>query len=312
MGTIFQASSDTLPHITYLGKAEYDKDWKHFYRENNEFILFFMCSGRMYLSENNTHYELKPGDVLLLEPGLWHCGYKTAACSYYFAHFTASSFQTLPDYSFEMCQEKIRRLLHVNYSESPISDALYRETALLLPKMLHIDDGALFYQILRLLEDAIKKSRQRQVYYKPLASCHMFEALSLISNTWIDLDFSSSRLNISSVMFEKVNALLNYLHSSYHEKITGEIIEQKLSINFDYLNRIFKKRTGNTIFSYLHALRIDRAKQLLLTTALPLQEIAAMTGFSDEYYFNRSFKKTVGTPPSKYRNRRIPDFPGEH
>ncbi len=47
--------------------------------------------------------------------------------------------------------------------------------------------------------------------------------------------------------------------------------------------------------------RLERAKELLRTTALPANKICLMVGINDENYFYRLFKKHVGTSPHKYR-----------
>ncbi len=121
----------------------------------------------------------------------------------------------------------------------------------------------------------------------------------------MDSVFSRSQMDISSPVYEKTDQLLNYLHTYYHTKISGSGIEEQFSMNFDYLNRIFKKRTQSTIFAYLNNIRMEQAKQLLLTTHLPIHEIASRTGFSDEYYFSRAFKKALSISPAKFRKNRI-------
>lgn len=50
----------------------------------------------------------------------------------------------------------------------------------------------------------------------------------------------------------------------------------------------------------LSQIRINRAKEQLLTSRSPVKEIAAQVGFADEFYFSRKFKKTVGTAPSAF------------
>ena len=45
---------------------------------------------------------------------------------------------------------------------------------------------------------------------------------------------------------------------------------------------------------------MNRAKELLATTDMKLWEIAEETGFSDQFYFSRQFKKHTGMPPAFY------------
>ena len=65
-----------------------------------------------------------------------------------------------------------------------------------------------------------------------------------------------------------------------------------------------------TIFAYLNSIRLEQAKQLLLTTHLSLSEIAVRTGFSDVYYFSRVFKKALNVSPACFRKTRtVPAYP---
>ena len=98
----------------------------------------------------------------------------------------------------------------------------------------------------------------------------------------------------------KIHDLCAYLDAHYAEKITGSTIEAEAGMNFDYLNRTFRRITGKTVFQYLNRVRINRVKELLKTTDMKLAEIAALTGFSDEFYLSRQFKKATGVSPVLY------------
>ena len=83
--------------------------------------------------------------------------------------------------------------------------------------------------------------------------------------------------NLSSEVpksYRKVQELLKYLNTEYANKITSSTIEKQFSCNFDYMNRVFKKLTQKTIFTYLNTVRIDHAKELISTTSLKLSEIS--------------------------------------
>ncbi len=65
--------------------------------------------------------------------------------------------------------------------------------------------------------------------------------------------------------------------------------------------RRFKAATGVPLIDYLQNLRIERGKQLLETTELPVEEISAEAGYSDASFFRRLFKRLVGVTPLTYR-----------
>jgi len=69
------------------------------------------------------------------------------------------------------------------------------------------------------------------------------------------------------------------------------------------LLRRFRRATGLTPVEYVQRLRIEEAKQLLETTKLPIDEIAAEIGYSEPSSFRSAFRKNVGQPASVYRRR---------
>ncbi len=77
-----------------------------------------------------------------------------------------------------------------------------------------------------------------------------------------------------------------------------------LNVSKSYFSAAFKAQTGKTFMEYLTALRMDRARQLLTTTALPAAEIAERVGFTDPHYFSVAFKRAVGMTPREYREAR--------
>jgi two-component system response regulator YesN len=76
-----------------------------------------------------------------------------------------------------------------------------------------------------------------------------------------------------------------------------------LHISTGYFSGIFKRETKMTFVSYLLYIRMEAAKELLLTTDMKAFEIAEKVGYADPNYFSFSFKKQVGVSPKDYRNR---------
>ena len=97
--------------------------------------------------------------------------------------------------------------------------------------------------------------------------------------------------------------LIAYLKIYYPEKITGERIEKHFYKNFDHINRVFKKAIGKTIFQWLNDYRISEAKKLLQSNLYTHKQVAEKTGFSNEFYFSKVFKKLTGSTPSEYQKQ---------
>ncbi|NLM00670.1 MAG: substrate-binding domain-containing protein [Treponema sp.] len=92
-----------------------------------------------------------------------------------------------------------------------------------------------------------------------------------------------------------------------NEHVSSQIVRWKLAdsvhVSEDYLTRIFRKELGLSLWEYLNRYRISLATDLLLNTNGTIYEIAEQTGFQDQAYFCRVFKKIHGVPPGKIRNK---------
>lgn len=67
------------------------------------------------------------------------------------------------------------------------------------------------------------------------------------------------------------------------------------------LNRLFREKLGQSTMRFYSDLRLDKARSLLLNSALPLTEIALATGFASSAHFSTSHSKRHGKPPSTLR-----------
>ncbi len=82
---------------------------------------------------------------------------------------------------------------------------------------------------------------------------------------------------------------------------------QVVSLNKDYLSKLFKKELGIGFSDYVNMQRIKKAQELLVTTHMKSYEISILVGFKDESYFSRVFKKIVGMRPNEYKRSNVPE-----
>ncbi len=94
---------------------------------------------------------------------------------------------------------------------------------------------------------------------------------------------------------------ISYIENHFDQNIKLEEIADFLHISKYYFIKIFKNYTGTTPYEYLINFRINTSKELLKSTQLSMDEVANRVGYPDASSFIRSFKKTVGLTPSKYR-----------
>lgn len=78
-------------------------------------------------------------------------------------------------------------------------------------------------------------------------------------------------------------------------------VAENCALSIGYLQRMFKKSTGRTLYSVLNEARIQRAKTLLAETDLPIKEISYRLHFCEQSAFATAFKKETGETPRNYR-----------
>ncbi|MDF2927182.1 MAG: AraC family transcriptional regulator [Paenibacillaceae bacterium] len=119
-------------------------------------------------------------------------------------------------------------------------------------------------------------------------------------------------------VFQKITDFLNSHKKQQSDQLIDEILQfinenglkyefqisslaDKFSMSVQYLRSIFKMHTGQTLSEYVNALKIEKAKELLITTNDSLAVIVQKIGKVDVTNFTRAFKKETGSTPGAYR-----------
>ena len=100
-----------------------------------------------------------------------------------------------------------------------------------------------------------------------------------------------------------VKRALVYIGEHATKQFSRWQLAEAVNVSEDYLTRIFRREIGLSPWDYLNRHRIYLATSLLRQTTLTINEIASRTGFQDQAYFCRVFKKIKGFPPGKERTR---------
>ena len=92
-----------------------------------------------------------------------------------------------------------------------------------------------------------------------------------------------------------------YVQQHYSQPITLEDVCEVVGFSSSYFSALFKKETGEGFTKYLTRVRMERARELLQQTSLPVSEICARVGYSDLKHFTQNFKKETNLNPGQYR-----------
>ena len=98
-----------------------------------------------------------------------------------------------------------------------------------------------------------------------------------------------------------VSKTILYMQDHLNESLDMQQVAREMNIGYSLFRKRFKEITGFSPAQYLIELRFSKARKLLKETNLSAKEIAFMTGFESEQYFNRLFKAKNSNTPNRFR-----------
>jgi AraC-like DNA-binding protein len=101
-------------------------------------------------------------------------------------------------------------------------------------------------------------------------------------------------------IFEEAVAIL---WREYPARISMAEVSRRVSVSPRQLQRIFAERSGMGFRSYLTAVRMSAAADLLSASETPIKEVAAQVGYLDASQFTKAFKRIHGVSPTHWRVR---------
>ncbi|PXW92998.1 AraC family two component transcriptional regulator [Streptohalobacillus salinus] len=98
-----------------------------------------------------------------------------------------------------------------------------------------------------------------------------------------------------------IKEAITYIDDFYDQPISLKEVAHHVHLNASYLSTLFKDELKISFVEYLTRIRIQHAKQLLLTSDLNVTEVAEAVGYHTPKYFNKVFREFEGTTPGAYR-----------
>lgn len=92
-----------------------------------------------------------------------------------------------------------------------------------------------------------------------------------------------------------------YIREHFSEEISIPHLARMENYNVSYFSDWFRKQTGYSPAAYIRRVRMEKAKQLLVTTQFRLIDIALQVGYQTGASFSRAFKELEGITPDQYR-----------
>ncbi|MBO9198089.1 helix-turn-helix transcriptional regulator [Rhizobium sp. 16-449-1b] len=103
----------------------------------------------------------------------------------------------------------------------------------------------------------------------------------------------------------QVARVKRYVEDNMSRTVAIDELAELARLSTSYFSAAFKTSFGLSPHSYVIAQRVERAKQLMLSTDAPLCEIALDCGLADQAHLSRIFRRATGTTPSAWRRFRL-------
>jgi AraC-like DNA-binding protein len=87
--------------------------------------------------------------------------------------------------------------------------------------------------------------------------------------------------------------------------LTDEAVAADLGLSTSHFRHLFREATRQPFQRYVQNLRLEKARELLLQTAIPVTDVARAVGFTSPAHFSRAFARRYGTAPSAMRRPKV-------
>ncbi|GIO53789.1 MULTISPECIES: helix-turn-helix domain-containing protein [Paenibacillus] len=244
------------------GQFVSDEDWSHMERTISDYELIIGVAGVVFLEAGGQLYEVKAGDMLLLRPGEKHRGYRLSSPGVSFYWFHF----LLPP---ETGGEPDGAIPH--YAHCPEPSRVH----ILARQLLHAASGG--YRL-----------KQAGDYF--------------LTSLLIELAEQLQDAGASEAMDPRLSELLEWTRLHALERhMSVDRVAMHMGYNRNYLSRMFKQRFGTGLRDYIHRIRLEAARELLVSSKLHIKEIADRVGIEDDKQFIKWFKRLSGVTPTEYR-----------
>ncbi|KKI92123.1 AraC family transcriptional regulator [Bacillus sp. SA1-12] len=261
--------------------------WTHTRRNLKSFVIIIGVKGTLYITQEGTQYEIKPGDILLLLSSHTHLGHRECkpGVSFYWCHFNCSNHFTLID-------DKTMEDEVISFRSNPAYDRSNPHIFIpIYSKPQRVERiNILFNQLLDV---------SNANYYNKRSVDYIITTLLIEISEQALTNFQTTKEKTK--VDKNLVKIVEWLRIHTTDNISVTSVAEQFNYNKDYLSRIFKQKIGINIQEYIHILKVSKAKDLLSSTNLGIKEIAYTVGISDEKYFMKLFKKYEKLTPTEFR-----------
>ncbi|WP_068675080.1 AraC family transcriptional regulator [Oceanobacillus sp. Castelsardo] len=262
--------------------TEYNVGALHPERKHLEYFnLIFVKEGTLYLGEEGIDYAVGKNEMLVLLPNQHHYPVKPTdeVTKFYWFHFYTTG-NYIQSTQVQQLESNIS-IPSVHFHNSYHTTYLYKKSPL-------IDTEEIYEKIQNLLEATVKENSNFTFWD---TQQQFFSLLNLLNG-------QNHAKDRSVIIAEKVE---QFIREHYQDDITNETLVTKFNLHENTIAKYLKQYYDYTPMEYLKEYRLQQARDFLVKTDYPIQEIAERCGYKWVPYFSRLFKKRFHISPLKYR-----------
>ncbi len=274
-------NNTTLPIVNGCNVCIAPEPFYHADRVIDFNVLLYVLEGVIYVTEDETDYEVHAGELFFLKKGIHHFGKKEIAkgTRWYFVHFYFDEQADLKEFIAE---------------EQNIEQGEKLQSAVILPKKLsHMENT----EIVQEFADMVEYFQSNDSYKKWYINMKLARLLTMIA-------FYGQAGSRAKNLTEQI---CDYLKEYVNTGFSTRELEQYFFLSYKHMAAVFKKEKGMTMQQYHTNLRMQEACKMLQSTLIPIGEISNRLGYTDMLYFSRCFHRFAGMSPTMYR-KKAPDY----
>lgn len=116
----------------------------------------------------------------------------------------------------------------------------------------------------------------------------------------------SNKKYLSGEKKQKLLPALDYMTEHYNQPLSNDMLAELCGISTVYFRKLFTQLYGTSPISYMHTLRIKKAKEMLRSDFGSIGDLALSLGYKSIYDFSRAFKRHTGISPTEYKKTHLP------
>lgn len=237
--------------------------------------ILYICSGNIQYLIKTERYQIQPGDIIIVPPGVGHQPILTDLQNMNYRRyvlwlspqFMKGIIPLFPDYDFSK-----PRLFRTKGTKWAV-----------LKDKFHA---------------GILEAEQKRPGWNALVYANTLELITMLYRATSD----KKSMQLKSEKPELLEKILTFIESNLAENLSLDDTGKRFFVSRSTISNTFRKEMGISFYQYVTQRRLVAAKNLILES-LPMEMIAGKVGFSDYSSFYRAFKNEYGISPRQFREQ---------